>query len=127
VVNVSGTSISIPNTGFNDSNGIRESHVLFNFYQAENLSFSGAKGTILAPLAAATAGIGGFDGNLIVKSLCGSVETHIFDQNGNGTNSTLLSGNLRPIQAVPEPGSVALLASGGVGALIFRRRLQKTA
>lgn len=117
VINVSGTTINTPNTGFNLSGGITVNHLVFNFYQATSLVVSSARGSFLAPLAATTGNSGGFNGNLIVGSLTGSIETHIFDGGGTSGQSTLFDGTLRSV-AIPEPVTLVMIALAMAGAYV---------
>ena len=115
VFNVSGSGFTIPNTGFNLSGGITVDHLLFNFYEATDLTIQGSiKGTVLAPLATVHTSYGSLDGGLIAQNVSGSIETHIY--NGGSGGNTLFVGNLRPgASAVPEPASLAMLIAGGMG------------
>ena len=72
VVNVSGTSVSLQNFGFNVS-GTNRQNVLYNFYEATDLTASGIgiEGSILAPLANFTFNNGQVNGNVVVASLTG--------------------------------------------------------
>lgn len=117
VLNVSGSGFTFPNTGMTLSGGISISDILWNFYDATSFTMSSANGTFLAPLAAVTANSGGFNGNLIVGSLYGNVETHT---NYNGT-PTLFDGDLRT-PPVPEPASLGMLLVGAIGGTSLLRR-----
>ena len=119
VLNVSGSGFTFPNTGLTLSGGISLSDILWNFYDATSFTMSSANGTFLAPLAAVTANSGGFNGNLIVGSLYGNVETHT---TYNGT-PTFYDGELRSPPPVPEPAALGMLLVGAIsGASFFRRR-----
>ncbi len=132
VINVSGASANIINTGFNLTGGIAAEHVIWNFYEATTLNFDGSvTGTVLAPKAAVTASYGGFNGTLIAASLGGmgggatSLEMHTM-MNGGGAN-TLFTGTLRDIpvvqaDAVPEPATLGLFGMGAVVLGLRRKR-----
>jgi len=76
LVNVSGTSDTIPNGGFNYS-GVTASQVLYNFYQATSLTIGGDQGTILAPFAAINFPYGVATGTIIGNSLSGNGQTNL--------------------------------------------------
>ena len=133
VINVSGTSAELFNTGYNLSGGLTADHVIWNFYEATSLLFDGSVvGSVLAPKAAVTASYGGLNGTLIAASLAGaygsptSIEAHT--QLYGGGASDLFNGTLRDIASagdtipVPEPGMLALFGLAAV-ALVAARRM----
>jgi choice-of-anchor A domain-containing protein len=75
IVNISGTSVSAANFGFQYS-GATAQNTLFNLYEATSLSLSGIgfQGTILAPRAAVTFNDGQLNGQIIAASLTGGGE-----------------------------------------------------
>ena len=119
VINVSGSTISMSNFSF-DLSGTDQTHILFNFYDATSISLSGidVTGSILAVGADVSTGYGQINGNLIAKSLSGTIETH----------NHLFAGNLPTPSAVPEPSSMGLMAAAGLMSLlpmIRRHRARK--
>jgi choice-of-anchor A domain-containing protein len=76
LVNVSGTSATVPNVGYNYS-GTDATHVLYNYYQATTLTIAQGQGTILAPLAAATFPWGVVNGTIVVNSFTGNGQANI--------------------------------------------------
>ncbi len=72
LVNISGTNVSW--SGGLSVNGTAKENVLFNFYQATNLTLQGidVTGSILAPFAALHFPSGVVNGQVIVKSMAGS-------------------------------------------------------
>ncbi|WP_176256883.1 collagen-binding domain-containing protein [Derxia lacustris] len=132
VLNVAGSSLSVPNTGFSLSGGIALDHVLFNFYEATSINVQGsAHGSYLAPLADVTGGWGGFNGTLIANSLSGAggsasgLEFHVRDY-GGGQNTLFAGDGLRlpTTSAVPEPSALALMLAG-IGTLGGRRNRKR--
>ncbi len=109
IINVSGTSITHNQGnflgGFNPSNA---STILWNFYEAQTLNIDRALfGAVLAPDAHLT------NGNFIA----GSVAVEDFTQNGE----IHLPAYTGYVGDVPAPGSLALLAAGGLIATRRRR------
>lgn len=109
VINVSGSiiadNISSVKQSFRDYAGT----VLFNFYEATSLTLNGEFwGSILAPYADVVAGGGEFHGTLIAESFTGTRQFH----------------NLKFTGEVPTPipGSIALLGTGLIGLLGWRKR-----
>ncbi len=102
VVNVSGTTISLKNFGFNLSNTTDKQNVLYNFYQATSITDSNVsvEGSILAPLASFAFNGGNVEGNVIVNSLTGVGESHNY----------LFKGNLPTKRKVPESRNLLGLA-----------------
>jgi hypothetical protein len=111
---MAGTSDSLGGAGFTVfNNGVT---VLFNYYQATQLTLaSGITASVLAPLAAVSGSNGNFDGTLIGNSFTGNMEFH---------DSDLFSGNLSSV--TPEPVSMALAGAGLAGlSLLLRKRNSK--
>jgi len=117
IVNISGDAASLQNFGFNFNGGINQrQQVLYNFYEAEQLSASGIgiQGSVLAPFAAFDFNNAQINGNLIAASLTG----------GGQSNNYLFNGDLPdPIRStqvketVPEPATLAglgLVAAVGI-------------
>ena len=77
LVNISGTNDRMQYFGFS-LNGPNRRHVLYNFYEANNLRLGGisVEGTVLAPFAAIAFPHGNINGTLIGASLSGSGEAH---------------------------------------------------
>jgi choice-of-anchor A domain-containing protein len=114
LINMAGTSDSLGGAGFTVfNNGVT---VLFNYYQATQLTLaSGITASVLAPLAAVSGSNGNFDGTLIGNSFTGNMEFH---------DSDLFSGNLSSV--TPEPVSMALAGAGLAGlSLLLRKRNSK--
>lgn len=101
VVNISGTTVSLQNFGFN-INGTDKQNILYNFYEATSLTASGIgiQGSILAPNAKFQFNNGHINGNVVVASLTGNGESHNY----------LFKGNMPPTtqnkKKVPEPGNL---------------------
>jgi choice-of-anchor A domain-containing protein len=113
VINVMGTSAYLGGAGFTVNGNARK--VLFNFPQAQTLVLgsSGITASVLAPLAAVTAGGGFVDGNFIALSMTqGTTEFH----------NDLFTGVLpQPSSDAPEPLTLAMIG-GGLLLLGWRRR-----
>ncbi|MEH2037135.1 choice-of-anchor A family protein [Nostoc sp.] len=84
VVNISGKDVSLQNLGFNII-GADKQKVIYNFYEATNLTASGIgiQGSILAPLANFNFNNGQVNGNVVVASLTGNGESHNYLFNGD--------------------------------------------
>ncbi len=122
VVNVSGTSVSLQNFGFNIS-GTNRQNVLYNFYEATNLTASGIgiEGSILAPLANFTFNNAQVNGNVVVASLTGNGESHNYLFQGHLPTTQ----NTDQHELVPEPAN--LVGLGLIAAILglFRRKSNK--
>lgn len=114
LVNVSGKSVSMHDYQVY-LNGTDANHVLFNYYQAANLSISGVSpiGSILAPFASVDFNNAHIDGTLIANSLNGTGELHDYQ----------FTGSLTQVSAVPEPhpAIVLLLGCAMIGLVSIRR------
>lgn len=127
VINVSGKNISFDSLNY----GMREhfaamdlspSHILYNFFEAENLSFTsgGFYGNILAPHANFTFNSGDLSGQIIVKSWVGNW----------GAQTNLWNGLFEPYTPQEEPPLVEVVESSGwllflfgtLGLLLLRHR-----
>lgn len=126
VVNVSGASAGMRYAGIT-LNGVDSTRVLYNFYQATTLSFTGVgvNGTVLAPWATLTGSGGSANGPVIVAAANGT--------SGFGYGSGSFAGTLPNYAAltsdasqsgVPEPGAWAL-AAGGLMVCVLRRYRQE--
>jgi choice-of-anchor A domain-containing protein len=118
LINVNGADARL--SGGLTINGGTASDVLWNFYNASTLSFSGIamQGSVLAPNADYLGGWGQINGTLIVNSFSdrnGATELH------NGT--PYRGGLLAPLPPIPEPASWAMMIAGfGLVGAGMRRR-----
>ncbi|QIR41413.1 choice-of-anchor A family protein [Tolypothrix sp. PCC 7910] len=105
VINISGTNVSMQNFGFNII-GTDKQKVIYNFYEATNLTASGIgiQGSILAPLANFNFNNGQVNGNVVVGSLTGNGESHNYLFNGNLYTPPTTSSQPK---RVPEPTPLA--------------------
>jgi choice-of-anchor A domain-containing protein len=129
IINVSGKNINFDSLNYGkresfDALDMSASNILYNFFEAENITFSGGiKGNILAPNANFTFLQGDLSGQVIAKSWTG----------GWGAQANLWDGffvppvdlpptpTTPPTVDVPEPSSVLLLLCGLLALVIVRR------
>jgi choice-of-anchor A domain-containing protein len=109
VINVTGTSFSSAGN-FGGNVAFANQHVIWNFTGATTLKFQTEwHGAVLAPLATVSNG-SNLEGFLYSANFTGGAELH--DRPFAGTLP----------QFVPEPGTLALLATGMIGLCLSRRR-----
>ena len=119
ILNISGTNVNLSG-GYGD---FSKYNVLYNFYEAKNLTLNGVGlyGSILAPLATLAGGNGQINGSVAVGNWASNIQVnanHYF-------NATNVSGY---VSAVPEPETYAMLLAGlGMIGFMARRRKSKTA
>ncbi|WP_062066598.1 choice-of-anchor A family protein [Cellvibrio sp. OA-2007] len=129
VINVSGKNINFDSLNY----GRRESfaaldmsasHILYNFFEAENITFSGGiKGNILAPNANFTFLQGDLSGQVIAKSWTGGwgAQANLWD--GFFVPPVDIPPPATPPQvSVPEPSAVLLLLAGLFALVLIRRK-----
>ncbi|GAB7554995.1 hypothetical protein NRB_45090 [Novosphingobium sp. 11B] len=130
IVNVSGGSITLNDNFLGGTQNLGE-HVVWNFYEAKDLSLTTAwGGSVLAPGAAATTG-NYIQGSAVFGSLVQNGEMHVGTYTGNytptptdpgtpteGSSSSSSSGGTE----VPEPGMLGMLAAAVGGLMYWRRR-----
>lgn len=114
IINVSGTSF-VDTANFNASAEVNR-HVIWNFYEANSLSFGFWHGSVLA-MGAAVTNFTPIEGTLVAASFNGGGELH--DYGFAGRLSFTDPGN--PV-SVPEPASLGLLAVGLAGLVAARGR-----
>nr|WP_290227998.1 choice-of-anchor A family protein [Trichocoleus desertorum] len=118
IVNVSGEEVSFKNFGF-FLNGIDKQNILFNFFEATNLTASGLgiEGSILAPKASVVFNNGQMNGTLVAASV-----------KGNGQfNHVSRPPVEQPPASVPEPAALAGLGFAAAALATSRRKTKQAA
>lgn len=118
IVNVSGKEVSFQNFGF-FLNGIDKQNILFNFFEATNITASGLgiEGSILAPKAKVVFNNGQMNGTLVAASLEGNGQ---FNHVGRPPVE-------QPPASVPEPAALAGLGFAAVALATSRRKTKQAA
>lgn len=118
IINVFGNAATIGGFGYWGT-GVNRHYTLFNFVNATSFfaQHNGIEGSVLAPFADAVMSGGSVNGQFVAKSanMLNGAEGHYYT----------FRGSLPPRSggAIPEPGSVALLATGVLPAVgLLRRR-----
>nr|WP_314464623.1 choice-of-anchor A family protein [uncultured Novosphingobium sp.] len=132
IVNVSGTSIKLDDNFLGGTANLGE-HVVWNFYEAEDLALTTAwGGSVLAPGANATTS-NYIQGSAVFGNLVQNGEMHVGTYTGGYTpgdpgssTSSGGGGSSGGSTDVPEPGMIGLFALG-LGALVFWRRRRAVA
>lgn len=126
--NISGLSASMQNAGF-DLRGVDASKILYNFYDATALSFSGIGllGSVLAPDAAYRGGYGNVNGEMIVASFDAPTQINTIPYTGTllGLAPAVIHHDPAPVPGpVPEAATwMQMIAGfGAVGWIIRRTR-----
>ena len=132
IINVSGKDINFDslNYGARDNFGALDmsaSNILYNFFEAENITFSGGiKGNILAPKANFTFLQGDLSGQVIAKSWTGGwgAQTNLWD--GFFVPPEVIEPpkpSIPPVATVPEPSSGMLIFCGllALGLIRYKR------
>ncbi|MHC5724534.1 MAG: choice-of-anchor A family protein [Nostoc sp.] len=124
VVNISGKDVSLQNFGF-DIQGTDKQKVIYNFYEATNITASGISilGSILAPLANFNFNNGQVNGNVVVASLTGNGESHNYLFNGDLPDLPTKYYTKPPTPTqVPEPANLPGLGLMAVVFGLFRHK-----
>src|SRR5450830_1959721 len=117
ILNISGSNVNLSG-GYGN---FGQYNVLYNFYEAQNITLNGVGlyGSVLAPLATVSGGNGQINGNVVVGNWNSNVQVnsnHYFTP----TNVAGL------VSAVPEPETYAMLLAGlGMIGFMARRRKNK--
>lgn len=122
VINVSGKNAGMVNANFNALVPIRNK-VLFNFYEADTLTFKGVgvEGSVLAPYADVVDPQGVINGTIIAKSWSGSMQQNHQLFTGN-IDLDIPTGNTETPAPTPEPATFALFGLGLIGLVCFRNK-----
>ncbi|MHA6719910.1 collagen-binding domain-containing protein [Sphingomonas sp. RS6] len=118
VVNIAGAAQAFQNMGISLSGGVTAGNIVYNFYEADQLTISGVGvlGSVLAPNASVLGSSSQILGQLVAANFSG--------QNGSTTqvNRFDFRGTLPTPTAVPEPASwtMMILGFGAVGAMLRR-------
>lgn len=130
VVNVSGKNVNFDSLNY----GTRESfaalnmsasHIIYNFFEAENITFSGGiKGNILAPNANFNFLHGDLSGQVIAKSWTGGwgAQANLWDGFFVPPVDNTPPKTIPPVVSVPEPSSLLLLVAGLIALILIRRK-----
>lgn len=118
IVNVSGSNIDIKNFGF-FLKGVEKQNILFNFFEATNLTASGLgiQGSFLAPKANVTFDNGQMNGTLVAASVSGNGQ---FNHVGRPPVE-------QPPESVPEPATLAGLGFAAAALAASRRKTKQAA
>lgn len=118
IVNVSGDNIDIKNFGF-FLKGVEKQNILFNFFEATNLTASGLgiEGSFLAPEAKVTFNNGQMNGTLVAASVSGNGQ---FNHVGRPPVE-------QPPASVPEPATLAGLGFAAAALAASRRKTKQAA
>jgi choice-of-anchor A domain-containing protein len=120
VVNIAGSTQTLQYMGMSLSGGISESNIIYNFYEADQLTIAGigVLGSVLAPTANVLGSSGVILGQLVAANFSG--------ENGSTIqiNNYGFDGDLPNPTGVPEPANWALmiLGFGASGAMLRRNR-----
>lgn len=126
IINVSGKNINFDSLNYGkresfDALDMSASNILYNFFEAENITFSGGiKGNILAPNANFTFLQGDLSGQVIAKSWTGGwgAQANLWD--GFFVPPEVSEPPAPPVVDVPEPSSVLLLLCGLLALVVIR-------
>ena len=128
IINVSGKNINFDSVSYTNREGltplaVSPAQIIYNFYEAENLSFSGGlKGNILAPNANFNFITGDLSGQVIAKSWTGNwgAQANLWD--GFFVPPVTTEPPTPPVVTVPEPSPLLLLVAGLLALLLIRRK-----
>jgi choice-of-anchor A domain-containing protein len=128
IINVSGKNINFDSLNYGkresfDALDMSASNILYNFFEAENIIFSGGiKGNILAPNANFTFLQGDLSGQVIAKSWTGGwgAQANLWD--GFFVPPEVSEPYTPPVATVPEPSSGLLICCGLLALALIRRK-----
>ena len=124
IVNVNGSiaaGSSIVNGGLQGTNG---SNVLFNFYNAAQITVSSFNASVLAPFATVYGNPGEFAGTLVAENFVGGVSASEFHADDEFSGTLPIDPNLNapPAGSIPTPAPEPATANLFIGGNISRNR-----
>lgn len=131
IINVSGKNINFDSLNYGkresfDALDMSASNILYNFFEAENITFSGGiKGNILAPNANFTFLQGDLSGQVIAKSWTGGwgAQANLWD--GFFVPPDVTEPSTPPFVNVSEPSTLLMLFSGLLALVVIRKKHQQ--
>lgn len=131
VFNVSGSGVTVTNHEMFLNGGIENRRILFNFHNANSITFDnyGLQGSVLAPYATVQGHWGQVNGNLIAENLFNQVLAAGITPNTMQSNNASFAGELPFGAALPEPNATVptpALLPGLIGfATAMRKRYKQ--